>query len=239
MNDRPPSSLDLLGIKPIGEAVKSVADGTIKGTAAFLSRICLPAAKEFGLLLKDQVRNWRANNLNSMLVKAERIATETRMSDVAQAHPRIVATILEQSSWQDDDGLQELWAGLLAASCEKSVPSDSNLVFVQLLSQITPIQARILEYACVQSRKFLVRTGLVSAHGPHIDVKTLQEIAGVSDLHLLDLQLDHLRSLELIHSGINLRGDVDITPTALAIHFFAKCKGSKGSGVDYFNIKPE
>src|SRR4051812_5198111 len=136
MSSDPKNSIDILGIRPVGDAIKSATDGVIGGAAAFLSRICLPAAEEFGLLLRDRVRYWRAQNLAAVVAKAERIVTATGVPDDMQAHPRIVSMILEQSSWQDDDGVQELWAGLLAASCEGSDPTDANLVFVQLLSQM-------------------------------------------------------------------------------------------------------
>jgi hypothetical protein len=49
-------SLDILGIKPIGNAIESLTDGFVSGASAFLSRICLPAAEEFGLLLRDRRR---------------------------------------------------------------------------------------------------------------------------------------------------------------------------------------
>lgn len=43
-------SLDVLGVKPIADSVNTVTKGTVDGASAFLSRICLPAAEEFGLL---------------------------------------------------------------------------------------------------------------------------------------------------------------------------------------------
>jgi hypothetical protein len=46
-------SLDILGIKPIADAVNTVTRDAVEGAAAFLSRICLPAAEEYGLLLPD------------------------------------------------------------------------------------------------------------------------------------------------------------------------------------------
>jgi hypothetical protein len=51
------------GLKPFGEATKILAQGTVDGASAFLSRICLPAAEEFGIVLKDQVRHWRNQNV--------------------------------------------------------------------------------------------------------------------------------------------------------------------------------
>src|SRR5947207_737766 len=53
MKTKEPTSLDILGIKPVGEALKTVTEGAVNGAAAFLGRICLPAAKEGGLIIAD------------------------------------------------------------------------------------------------------------------------------------------------------------------------------------------
>jgi hypothetical protein len=232
-------SLDVLGIKPVGEAVKAGTNALIEGAAAFLGRICLPAAEEYGLLLRDRVRHWRAENLAAVVAKAEKKSRESELSPEAQAHPRIVSMILENGSWQDDEGLQDLWAGLLTASCEVGNPTDANLVFVQLLSQMTPVQARVLEHACLTAQKELARSGLIHVLPLSVDVPTLQRIAGITDIHRLDLELDHLRSLELITTGFTIQdANPDISPTPLAVHLYARCKGCRGSGADFFGLKP-
>lgn len=63
--------LDLLGIKPIAEAGKIAVERTLDGIEAVLSRICLPAAEELGLLLRDRVSQWRANNLLAVIRRTE------------------------------------------------------------------------------------------------------------------------------------------------------------------------
>ena len=66
MNE-PDKSLDILGIKPIGNAIESVTTGMVAGASAFLSRICLPAAEEFGLFgSRDFVANLSDTELNSL-----------------------------------------------------------------------------------------------------------------------------------------------------------------------------
>ncbi len=65
-------SLDILGIKPIADSVNTVTKGTVDGASAFLSRICLPAAEEFGLLLRDKVSAWRSNNAIAIAHKAKK-----------------------------------------------------------------------------------------------------------------------------------------------------------------------
>jgi hypothetical protein len=50
--DNETPGIDLLR-KPVEEAVKIATKGAVDGVGAFLSRICLPAAEEFGLLCRD------------------------------------------------------------------------------------------------------------------------------------------------------------------------------------------
>ncbi len=63
MTEAKPPVTDLLGLAPYGEAVNTATKVVVDGAAAFLSRVCLPASEEFGLLLQDQVRHWRAQNI--------------------------------------------------------------------------------------------------------------------------------------------------------------------------------
>ena len=147
-------SLDVFGIRPYGESIKIAVDKSIEGAGAFLSRICLPVAEEFGLLLRDKIRYWRVNNIIKILEKAkDKIKYEDGEIKV-NAHPRIVMKVIEEGSWNENDEIQEMWAGLLAASCDK-VASDENLIFINLLNQLTNSEAKILNHICERTPKTL------------------------------------------------------------------------------------
>lgn len=60
------NSADELGLKSLGESIKIATSATVDGAAAFLSRIYLPTAEEFGLLLRDKVQAYRAANAVAM-----------------------------------------------------------------------------------------------------------------------------------------------------------------------------
>ncbi len=141
MDEDKSSGLDLLGLKPIGEAAKGLADAAVKGAGKFLESICLPAAEEFGLLLRDRVSAWRAMNAISIAQKAE----ENLGGSVRglQAHPRLVLGALEDGSWSDDNVVQDTWAGLLASSCIHDGKDDSNFLFLTLLRQLSACQIKI------------------------------------------------------------------------------------------------
>jgi hypothetical protein len=237
MNDKSQQSLDILGIKPIGEAANTLVKGTVEGAAAFLGRICLPAAEEFGLLLRDKVSHWRIQNLVKIAEKAERKLKAEPNAESRHAHPRLVSLTLEQGSWAESDEVQEMWAGLLASACTEDGKDDSNLIFVNLLSQLTTAQVSVLKYSCEKSNKYITQAGWIAATDLSITLEELIDISGLKDFHRLDRELDYLRALDLITVGFNENStDAEITPTPLALHLYVRCQGSLKSPVDYFDL---
>jgi Abortive infection alpha len=236
MTENDSKSRDLLGIKPVGAAIFHVTKAAVDGASAFLGRICLPAAEEFGLLLQDKVRTWRARNAVAVLREAEARYQKYTGQLSRYAHPRLVADALQHGSWVDDKTLQEMWGGLLASSCSPDGKDDSNLIFINLLSQLTTIQVRILNHACEKVEKSVTPTGLITPDSVLlIDIPTIKTIAGHDDIHRLDRELDHLRGLGLIKGGFNSRIEcVDITPNALALNLYVRCQGFGGSAVEFF-----
>lgn len=229
-------SIDALGIKPFGESLRIATQGAVDGAAAFFGRICLPAAEEFGLLLRDKVHAWRTTNVASMAETAERLVGDTD----AHAHPRLVSQIVNEASWIDDKYLQDMWAGLLASSCNESGDDDSNLLFLNLLSDMTKLQGRLLNHICENAPKFLTPQGLPFGEELRVDVSTLCTIAECHDLQRVDRELDHLRGLELIFGGFDIDRALQyamVTPTAIALHMYVRCQGSRQSPADYFQLE--
>ncbi len=200
-------SLDLLGVKPIAESVKIVTKGAVDGASAFLSRICLPAAEEFGLLIKERVSHWRTRNLVAISERTQKLLTEHGGIGNLQAHPRIINDILEKGSWSPQDDIQNMWAGLLASACTSDGQDESNLLFVNLLGQINAAQARLLNHACVAAEKKLSLDNLLYAESIELTPPQLIELWHDDDLHRIDRELDHLRALDLIEGGFPLQNE--------------------------------
>lgn len=232
-------SLDVLGMKPVAEAVSTVTTATIAGVGALLSRICLPAAEELGLHLRDKVGAWRARNLAAVAAQAEAMLNRLPDADTRHAHPRLVSTVIESASWIDDFVVQRMWAGLLASGCSTDGRDHSNVIFTALLTQLTPSQARLLRHACVGCTKSVSPAGLVVAARISVPNAELLAIADMTDLHELDLQLDHLRGTGLfdiasgLHPGFQ---SADMCPTALGLQLFIRSEGFLGSPIEYFGL---
>jgi hypothetical protein len=232
---------DPIGTKALAKTVQQVTQAGIDAAGAVLSRICLPAAKEFGLLLSDRVSEWRTLNYISTMKRLEQKLTENKVPEASHAHPRIVSSIVEQSSWIEDSAIQDMWAGLLSSSCTGTGDDDSNLLFVNLLSSLTKLQARVLNFACEKTTIAASPGGLVLAGRVQLDIDQLVEIAEEKDIHRLDRELDHLRAVGLIEGGILPHEPkfAILTPTSLALHMLVRCKGSRASPLEFFNLNSQ
>ncbi|WP_286734036.1 MULTISPECIES: Abi-alpha family protein [Sphingobacterium] len=241
---------DLLGVAPYGEAIKVAVEKGFGGAKAILSRVCLPAAEELGLMYKDKVRHWRLNNIIKIIEKSDKKIDFVNGNLELTAHPRVIKEIIENGSWCDDDSIQEMWAGILASSCNEKLGDDSNLIFVNALKNLTKNQVIILNYICQNCKIKVDRNGFLFAEHIEISFEDLCAILDTSNLHQIDSELDNLASNELILQELNVFGgghaagfvfgDDKITahlePSPFAINLFIKGQGFKGEPKDYFKI---
>lgn len=238
MSDSESRSVDVFGIRPAAEAVSHLSKGVVDGAGAFLARICLPAAEELGLMLRDRVSNWRARNATEMALEAKRLLDERHRGEELHAHPKLVSSVLEKASWTDDEKLRHMWAGLLASSCSKDGMDHSNLMFVSILDQLAPSQALLLEFAVRKTKMFLGETGWIAPSGDSkVTLEELVQATGIVDPIRLDLELDHLRILGLLteQSGFPANMTVaDIAASSMALHFYARCQGHDGPLLEFY-----
>lgn len=210
-----------------------------KAAVRFLDLICAPAAEEVGILLRDQMRHWRRANALRLLQAAKLKHDAEAISPQATAHPRLVAEVIEYGSLCDDGMLQDLWGGLLTSSCSEDGRDESNLIFVNILRQLTSSEAKLLKYACERAQKEVLH-GLiwVPEHTLICKREDLYEITGVTDIDRLDRELDHLRALDLIVGGFQVghSNQANITPRPFALHMYVRCQGSRASPIQYFGL---
>ncbi|WP_024955852.1 Abi-alpha family protein [Sulfurospirillum arcachonense] len=249
MQDKNDSSLDILGVKPIAKSIEKTTEKALEGTGAFLSRICLPAAEEFGLLLQDKVKSWRAKNTRKILnLTEEKLAKQDLLNSNIKSHPLITWKILENSSWSTDDEIQNLWAGLLASSCTEDGLDDSNLVYINLLAQMTNSQVKILNFACEHAEIYKHENGLIQSKDLFLNTDELIEITGLTDIHDIDRDLDYMMNLGItgMLSGFQLIDNKSleskglkarINPSALGIQLFVRSQGYLGNPLEYFNLE--
>lgn len=209
------------------------------GLGAFLGKICMPVAEEIGLYFQDKVKVWRANNATEIGKRAEKLVDANGGVEGKSIHPLLAWKIIENGSFADSSELQDAWAGLLASSCSE-YPDDSNHIFIDILSQLTILQVRIIVYSCKNSYKFVSKQGLIYSEDLSISKEAIFKICDSDDLHRIDREMDKMRSSGLLWPDGGFHPDeatVVLTPSPLCLHFYARCSGFAGSPIDFYKAK--
>jgi hypothetical protein len=234
------------------KAVTAITKASLNATYRLWSTLVAPVAKEFGLSARDSARAWRQGNTVNTTTKMQQKfdAAGVRPADV-RVHPRLGIAVFEQSSWTDDEVLQDMWAGLLVSSTADGAPDDSNMIFVDLLSKMTSSQARVFRHTCENVEAVLDPTGIVHVpihHSLSVSIEELQAIAGVSDFLRLDRELDHMRAIGIMEerTGFPLdqhvrlerdKGRAGLKPSTLGLQLYAYCNGARDV-VAFYDAKP-
>jgi len=236
MPDEKDKSLDLLGIKGVSDSIKIVTQGMVDGAAALLSRICLPAAKEFGELLREKVSKWRSANAVIVLNKADDLIRKREAIEGALKAPaQIVYRTIETGSWSNDETLSSMWAGLLASSCTPEGDDESNLIFSDLISHFSPVQARLFDWIGNECPKYHDKLGIVQGDHFNPPVEVLLQAGRITDVNQLESELSRLFGFGLFHQamGGTVLGECKGL-SALALNFYMRVHGGRGDPKKYF-----
>ena len=121
-----------------GQIVKS---GAFEKLADIVHKLAGPMAEEVGLMMADKIKVYRVKNWVGVVKKTQEILNDARLPPNA-VPPRLLLPIIEASSVESDETLQDLWAGLLASASDKSDSLSPS--FIEILKQLTPSEARLL-----------------------------------------------------------------------------------------------
>ena len=112
----------------------------------FIGTIISPAAIGLGGLLGDEMKAWRAGNL-------ERIAHKwSRKRKRRGIHPEIIkqlpfretVAVIDAASKEDDDDVQELWARLIANATNIDAQVEIKKMHIDLIKSLNGLEACIL-----------------------------------------------------------------------------------------------
>jgi hypothetical protein len=95
-------------------------------------------------IINDLVKSWRWKNQINILQKSKKFLEEKKLES-SEIPLKILIPLLEKSSLEEDDTLQNKWAKLLAyASYSKEFEYTKS--FINILEQITVLEAKILSW---------------------------------------------------------------------------------------------
>jgi hypothetical protein len=117
---------------------KAVSDIT-----GLISKLGGPLCEEFGLILADKAREYRARNAVKIFLRTQCMLKHAGISPKA-IPPRLLLPAFEASSVEDNDVLQERWAALIANAASTGGSGTVLPSFVEVLKQLTPEEAIFL-----------------------------------------------------------------------------------------------
>lgn len=206
---------------------------------AFLRRICPTATHELKLLFREGLSNLRIANIIAITNRAEIMLAAEGNPERVHAPEKIVLTIVKNGSWAEDPSTQQLWAGLLATSCTLLGDDESNLPYLDLVSEMATIDGRLFVEGCSKSKKVFASNGAVSATPLIRTSDQLIQVCGAHDLMKIDRNIFQLALLGLFEPRVKPKyfsydGDANLSPTALGLELFARCQGYRGAPQDYY-----
>lgn len=211
----------------------------------FLSVICVPAESELKIMATDSVREWKLLNVTSVFSKAKELAEIINDSLHGTVDPKIALSIIDNASNEKEPELQEMWAGLFVSSIGEN-PNDENLIYSNLLSQLTVHEARIIKYMCENCSVVFSKGGLPRVNGKSLYGNEFSQFAGTKDIEYFENLLSHINSLRLntikwgatgeIFRYMDNKSDyvIHLIPTLLCLNLYLKCIGYKGTINDYY-----
>ncbi|MBS1972628.1 MAG: DUF4393 domain-containing protein [Bdellovibrionales bacterium] len=136
--------MEIESISKTAEAVKSASEF---GTEAikFVRVLTDEPTKELAGILTDKLKFYRWKNQQKMLLKAAAFMEEKGLDVPSRYLPiKELVPLLEYSSLEDDEYLQTLWAALLANSADTETTNSNNLMFIEILKNLSKLEAQIL-----------------------------------------------------------------------------------------------
>jgi hypothetical protein len=139
-------------VKESAKAIKEVAKTTGKAIDAgekfggFISKfISCPIEQCIGIF-EDKLKYMRWERQLRLIKRADALMEGSGPSGPSRAIPlKIAIPLFQAASLEDDDYLQDLWAKLLVNGANADSGIDLKKAYIDILEQLTPLEAKILE----------------------------------------------------------------------------------------------
>lgn len=135
--------------KAVQEVAKTVGKGldVAEKVSGFLKMIFGDAFKELGASLHDWCKYFRYTQLLRIQHKVSEIHRERGIEGgVAPIPLRYAIPLIQGASQEDEDTIQDLWAGLIANTTDPERRLTINKVYIQILTALEPLDALLLRF---------------------------------------------------------------------------------------------
>lgn len=199
---------------------------------AFIDRICPQMVEKAKKLLEHDLSHMRVACAIELLLRAEEILSRENQPYRVRTHPEIVLRVLEDGSWAEVEWIQRFWSGLLATSCTAAGFDESNKSFIEILSKLTPMHARILVAVCARATKVRSGGGLGAKYPLYCTAEELVRISGSNDLSKVHRSIAQLADYGLLENSMRSSfiansESAKTTPTELGLQMYTRCTGHR------------
>jgi hypothetical protein len=109
---------------------------------SFFNGVIPEFVRQGGGILSDNVKFWRFKNQINIIKKAQKVIEDSGL-EKQQVPLKVLTPLIESSSLEEDDGMQEKWANLLANAATGFSGIKAN--YVEILKELSPLEATILD----------------------------------------------------------------------------------------------
>jgi len=117
----------------------------VKKAFEYADIIIEPPLKEVGGLFADQVRYWRYKNQLTILAKAKKLHEKHGISP-RKIPVKTLVNLLEYSSLEEDETMQDIWANLLANATNAENDYKGHNRLIHVLKELSTEEAIVLNY---------------------------------------------------------------------------------------------
>jgi hypothetical protein len=177
-------------IGEIGEIVKdlNLPKHVLDQVTALAKTLLGPSAKEFGELFADKVRHRRLVNQVAIFKKTSELLEQNNLK-ARELGLKTLVPLLEQSSLEDDQLLQDKWANLIA-NMASSPESGLEPKLVKTLSNLSGLEAQVLDFAFAEYKTERQGKFDRSQKSPYFSYKTIEDVK----LHMVVLSFENVRT---------------------------------------------
>lgn len=119
----------------------------VKAGGEFVGSIFGESFRQFGGAVADWARYFRYKNFLRVRDKVDKILTDRLLAGKVTPIPQQYALpILEGASLENEESLQELWAGLIANASDPGCNLNLKKIYIEILRGLEPLDAKILKF---------------------------------------------------------------------------------------------
>lgn len=149
---------------------KQILDKTEK----LISTIFGPAAKELGEFFADKIRYRRLKNQVTIFSKTAKLLDDNNLH-ASELKLKTLVPLIEKSSLEDDELLQNKWANLIANMC--STPETGfEPKLVKTLSNLSALEAQVMDYIYERFLQERITRFEKSKDSKYLKYKTIEDV---------------------------------------------------------------